>query len=532
MGAGGEAMPAMTLRAAAGTIIACAALAACGGGGGGGGYTAPTPPPDPTWTSGVVSAPSAVAAYCAAPRSGVDPGTGKAYPDKLGSAVWEDNWIRAWTHSYYLWYSEVTDVNPAGYMPAQYFPLMKTMQTTASGADKDRFHFTYSTSAWEQLSQSDVTIGYGVAWDLIAATPPRELLVAYVDTGYSAAMAGLVRGASILKIDGVDLVNANDQASIDTLNAGISPSTVGEQHTFVVELTPGGAQQTITLVAASINENPVPLVTTVVGTDGKTVGYLEFNSHVATAESKLVAAITQLQAAGVSDLVLDIRYNGGGFLDIASELAYMVAGPGPTAQPAFFEQETFNSQYGTTNPFTGTASVTPFWSQTQGFSTTAGQALPSLNLPRVFVLTTGSTCSASEAIINGLRGVGISVIEVGTTTCGKPYGFYPADNCGTTYFSIQFQGNNNAGFGNYGDGFTPANATSVSGYPIPGCSVADDFAHALGDPAEAQFAAALGYRAAGACPAPSGFAPTPVLHAAHVIRPEPLMNRILRQPRR
>jgi hypothetical protein len=513
-------------------LVACAgALAACGGGGGGGGMSGPMAPADPVWTMNSYQSPATFAAYCAAPRSGIDPSTQKAYPDKLGSNIWEDNWIRAWTHTYYLWYSEVTDVNPAGYTPAEYFPVMKTMATTASGADKDRFHFTYSTSAWEQLSQSDVTVGYGVAWDLIAARPPREVVVAYVDAGYSGAQQGLVRGATVLKIDGVDLVNANDQASINTLNAGLDPSTVGEQHTFVVELTPGGAQQTITLTAANVNENPVPLVTTVVAADGKTVGYIEFNSHVATAESGLVNAITQLQTAGATDLVLDLRYNGGGYLDIASEIAYMIAGAGPTASPAFFEQETFNSQYGANNPFTGAPSVTPFWTVTQGFSTTANQPLPTLNLTRVFVLTSAGTCSASEAIINGLRGVGVNVIEVGTTTCGKPYGFYPQDNCGTTYFSIQFQGNNYAGFGSYGDGFTPANAITVNGYPIPGCSVADDFAHALGDPVEAEFAAALGYRATGTCPAPSGFAP-PRLHAGRIIRPEPLMNRILRQPPR
>ena len=57
------------------------------------------------------------------------------------------------------------------------------------------------------------------------------------------------------------------------------------------------------------------------------------------------------------------------------------------------------------------------------------------------------TCSASESIINGLRGVNVQVIQIGSTTCGKPYGFYPEDNCGTTYFSIQFKGVNAAGFG-------------------------------------------------------------------------------------
>jgi hypothetical protein len=76
------------------------------------------------------------------------------------------------------------------------------------------------------------------------------------------------------------------------------------------------------------------------------------------------------------------------------------------------------------------------------------------------------------------------VIQIGDTTCGKPYGFYPQDNCGTTYFAIQFQGVNAKGFGDYADGMTPGKLN-------PGCVVADDFTHELGDPAEARLAAAL-----------------------------------------
>jgi len=90
----------------------------------------------------------------------------------------------------------------------------------------------------------------------------------------------------------------------------------------------------------------------------------------------------------------------------------------------------------------------PFTNQFVGFAdnpaTVPGSALPTLNLSRVFVLTTSSTCSASEAIINGLRGADIEVIQIGSGTCGKPYGFYPTDNCATTYFTIQFSGINNA----------------------------------------------------------------------------------------
>ena len=135
--------------------------------------------------------------------------------------------------------------------------------------------------------------------------------------------------------------------------------------------------------------------------------------------------------------------------------------------------------------------------------------------------------------LHGLRGVGVTVVQIGSQTCGKPYGFYPEDNCGTTYFSIQFKGVNALGFGDYTDGFVPQNATAQNGgVPLPGCSVADDFGHALGDPAEARLAAALSYIQSGSCPSPSGLgAPGTVSMQAHVMKPVWLMNRILRRPR-
>jgi hypothetical protein len=121
------------------------------------------------------------------------------------------------------------------------------------------------------------------------------------------------------------------------------------------------------------------------------------------------------------------------------------------------------------------------------------------------------------------------VIQIGSTTCGKPYGFYPQDNCGTTYFSIEFQGDNAKDFGNYPDGFSPQNSTSLTSAVLPGCSVSDDFAHALGDPAEGRLAAALGYRAGQDCPSPpSGVAP-PGDVGASVHRAPWRENRILRR---
>lgn len=479
---------------------ALAASIACGGSGQGNG-TGGNSGAGSAWTAGVFAPSSTFASQCVTPRTGTDPATGRAYLDKPGSTLAENSWLRSWTHELYLWYREVPDLNPASYATADYFNVLKTSATTASGNPKDKFHFTYPTAQWVALSQSGVEAGYGAQWVIIASRPPRQVVVAYTEPNSpaTAPSANLARGAQVLTVDGADLANATDNASIDILNAGLFPSAPGGSHSFSILDRGASTPRTVTMVATNVTSTPVQNVGTI-GRSG-TVGYMLFNDHIATAEVQLIDAFGQLQAAGVSDLVLDIRYNGGGYLDIASEVAYMIAGPGPTTGQGF-EKTVFNDKYPNTNPVTGERlTPVPFHNTSQGFSGPEGQPLPTLNLSRVFVLTSPNTCSASEAIINGLRGVGVQVVQIGTTTCGKPYGFYPEDNCGTTYFSIEFQGVNAQGFGDYPDGFSPANTVSSPGVGLPGCSVADDFSHALGDPAEGRLAAALGYRVDQGCPA-------------------------------
>ena len=513
-------------------LSVAAAAAGCGGGSGAGGFVGPAP--NPTYTAGLYQTPLTYTAHCAMPRAGTDPVTHQAYPDVPGSVVWENFWTRSWINAYYLWYTEAPDLDPAAYgTAADYFAADKTPALTLSGTPKDHFHFTYATAQWQALSQSGVSVGYGVTWSLISPSVPRKVVAAYTEPNSPATAPGanLVRGATVLTVDGVDVVNSADKA---TLNAGLFPLTVGETHTFTI-LDPGTAQgRAITMIATSVTGVPVQDIAALPTSTGK-VGYLLFNDHIATAEAELVQAIDNLQAAGVTDLVLDIRYNGGGFLDIASELAYMIAGRGPTAGRTF-DLVTFNNRYPTTDPISGQPlTPTPFHSVSQGFSSSIppGQPLPSLNLGRVFVLTGPDTCSASEAIINSLRGVNVQVILIGSQTCGKPYGFYPQDNCGTTYFSIEFKGVNALGFGDYSDGFVAQNTTSATGVQVPGCSVADDYAHALGDPAESRLAAALAYRASNgtACPTPpSGLAApqAPLSVDGQVVKPEWLKNRIRR----
>ena len=467
-----------------------------------------------SWTAGVFPPSSSFANQCQTPRSGVDPTTGRPYADVKGTTLAENSFLRSWTNELYLWYREAPDRDPAGYpTTAAYFDVLKTTATTASGNPKDKFHFTYKTSDWVALSQSGVEAGYGAQWTLISTRPPRQAVVAFTDPGTPATAANLARGAQVLTVDGVDLVNANDSSSVDKLNAGLFPSAAGESHSFGVLDLGAAAPRTVTMVSANVTSTPVQNVSTIRAAGG-TVGYMLFNDHIATAEPLLVSAFSRLQAAGVTDLVLDIRYNGGGYLDIASEVAYMIAGPAPTTGRTF-EKTIFNDKYTTRDPVTGQAlTPVPFHSTTLGFSGPSGQALPSLNLSRVTVLTSSNTCSASESIVNSLRGVGVQVVEIGGTSCGKPYGFYPQDNCGTTYFSIEFQGVNDQNFGDYPDGFSPANATGSVGVKVPGCAVADDFTHTLGDPNEARLSAALGYLVNQSCPAVSAAAAVPGAAAA------------------
>ena len=494
-------------------LVAGCALAGCGGGGGGGGAgTVAAPPPvvsSSGWVAGSFLPASSFAGKCTNPRSGSDPNTGQPYNEVLGAATDENNWLRSWSNDLYLWYSEIVDADPSlSTAPKAYFDLLKTTAITSSGRSKDRFHFTYSTTQWVQLSQSGVESGYGVAWAVAASLPPRRIVVAYTEPGSPASSAALERGEEVQSVDGTDVVMSNTQAEVDRFVAGLYPDNTGESHTFTLRQPRTGVVRTVQLQSVAVTKTPVRYST--VQTTTGTVGYLLFNDHIAPAEQQLVTAFDAMRTARINDLVIDLRYNGGGLLAIASQVAYMVAGSAATAGQTF-EKYTFNDKHPSINPVTGDPlTPVPFFNTTLGFSAASGVPLPTLDLRRVYVLTGAGTCSASESIINSLRGVNVDVIQIGSTTCGKPYGFYPQDHCGTTYFTVEFKGINAAGFGDYTDGFSPSNTPVVGGTRGSGCSVADDFSYGLGDPNEGRLAAALQHRNTLSCPVASGNKPGPL----------------------
>lgn len=431
-------------------------------------------------------------------------------------------WIASYVNQTYLWYQDVPTVSSATYTigatvayvdPSDnsagtetltsnydvvdaYFNSQRSPLFTASGKPKDQFHFTYVTTDWVNLTSAGTEAGFGFQVALLASSPPRDAVIAYVSPNTPAATAGLVRGTQFISVNGVSVANGTD---INTLNAGLFSPVSGTNYTFVVQIPGQANQSTVTLTAGNVAMQPVMNVQTLPAPNAS-VGYIQFNDHNDPSENELIAAVTQLQAANITDLVLDLRYNGGGSLAVASELTYMIAGAGKTSGK-YFEKDTYNDK----NPFGLTTSqeTFPYLSTSQAFADSTGQALPQLNLNTVYVITTGSTCSASEAVMNGLIGAGVRVVQIGSTTCGKPYGFYPQDNCSTTYFAIQFEGVNYLGFGAYADGFIPGGTGSTANN-LPGCAANDDLTRQLGDPAEDSLATALYYRNnSGACPSPA-----------------------------
>jgi len=492
-------------------VVSVMAVSGCGGGGSGGAAVVTPPAPNPgtgttptapAWVAGQFPAEDSLKNFCAAPRTGIDPYSNQAFPDKTGTAAHEKMWLRSWSNRTYLWYRELSDLNPASYTTPEYFSLLRTTAKTASGSDKDNFHFSENTADYLQQTQAGVESGYGINWKFVETKPPREVLIAYTEPTSPAVAQNLGRGAKLLEVDGVDFVNDNTQAGVDKINAGLFPEKAGESHQFTF-VNPQGVRTTYTLISADIPTSAVQNVK-VLNTPAGRVGYLQFNSHIANAQPQLISAIDQFNSNNINELVVDLRYNGGGLLALASQFAYMVAGPN-VIQGRTFEKTMFNDKYPTTDPVTGnTLQAMPFYSR--GIDYQAGQFtsqnLPNVSLGRIFVLTTDNTCSASEAFINGLRGVDMEVVLIGSTTCGKPYGFYPTDNCGTTYFTIQFSGVNAKGFGDFADGFKPTPAPQFTA-DVKGCAVPDDLTKPLGDSNEQMLSAALYYMSNNGCPVQS-----------------------------
>lgn len=436
------------------------------------------------WIPGEYYPSTNFANQCQNPRSNSN------YQDLIGTYEDENNWIRSWSHENYLWYSELPDINPSTIVnPTEYFEQMKTTAITNNGLPKDRFHYAENTAEYNQYTETGISAGYGFTYILSQRTPPRKAIIVYTQIDSPAANVGIQRGAEIVSIDGENLIDGDPAI----LNSGLIPSELGESHTFVIRDLNSDINRTVNLQSSAITENPINTFG-VIERVNKKIGYIVLNTFAtATAEKHIFDTITYLKQNQIDELVLDLRYNGGGYLAISAQLSSMIAGIDDTNQT--FTELVYNDKRSAENK------AYPFPTQTFGVAEnfSDGFPLPTLELSRVYVISSNNTASASESLINGLRGIDFEVILIGNSTTGKPYGWIPKDNCGTTYSTIQFKSANAKGFGDYADGFIPSvldNGTDQ----ISGCLVYEDIKHQLSDPDEKMLATAIYHIENGTCP--------------------------------
>lgn len=370
------------------------------------------------------------------------------------SVAGQNAFVRDTLQRHYLWYDRLPEIDPSAYESPEalldavrYRPLDSSFSYITGKAASDAF---YSDSQF-------IGIGFGAR-----VTPEGEYRVSQVFPDSPASDVGLARGDRFVAVAGRPI---EDLLSSGGLGAALGPEEVG----YAVDLVwsdRGGVERSGTVVKRFVT---IPTVSQlgVLELSGRRVGYLHFRNFVRPSYAALGSAFTFLQRMGVEDLVLDLRYNGGGLLDVAQHLSSLIGGL-LTANEVFVEFS-HNDQ-------------NRAWDQTVYF---AANEL-AIDGPRLVVITTRATASASEVVINSLRPF-LPVGVVGEATYGKPVGQYGFDFCEKVLFPVAFQLRNAAGQGDYFGGFPPD------------CAAADDLEHDLADPAEASFAEALHLLERGAC---------------------------------
>ncbi len=392
-------------------------------------------------------------------------------------------------NEWYLFPDLLATANPANFTNLDDY--LDARVAPARAASRDRF-FTFSTSIAEEnaLINSGSSAGFGIR--LFYDSAARRVFVQEAYENASGFAAGLDRGAEITAIG---TTSANLQSVTSLFNTGgtqavvnaLGPSTAGT--TRVLRFTqPGGA-----VVERSITKTDFPLDPVsdrygfvILNDGGKRVGYINLRTFfIADAAAQLRTAFGQLQAQGVTEVILDLRYNGGGLVTVADTLGDLF-GQGRTGQvwsrtvlrpSKASENETrlfgFPDPARPTTPIPETNAIAP---------------------TKVAVITTGSSASASELVTNSLIPyLGNNLALVGANSFGKPVGQGGFDlaACDLRVRAVVFQTLNANNQGNYFTGLASV---------VPNtCRAGDDLSRPFGDPREASIAAALDFLGGRAC---------------------------------
>jgi carboxyl-terminal processing protease len=237
----------------------------------------------------------------------------------------QQQFTRAYLNETYLWYREVPNLSSSLYSTVQdYFYALLTPALDSSGARKDRFSFIASAADANSLS-TGANVGYGADWVRDSA---GRLRITQVAPGSVAATAGLARGGEMVSFIG----GTND----------LFPNVAGASITFSYRPTLTSPERAVTLNAAPLVDDPVPQSKVITTATGQRVGYVLFNAHTQGAQDKLIDTLSGMVTAGLSTMVLDMRYNGGGYVYTALSLATMLSGP--SNENKVFERLQFNDK--------------------------------------------------------------------------------------------------------------------------------------------------------------------------------------------
>ncbi len=330
-------------------------------------------------------------------------------------------------NQWYYWYSNMPAVNKDNYSDP--YTLMEAMRYRP--VDKWSFVEDYDKFLAEMLG-TFVGHGFRLSYDI----EDRTARVAMIYSGSPLYANGVRRGWIVKTINGnnmAPILASGDQTAYDN---ALGPSEAGVTNIFVFK-KPDGTETTISSTKSTFTLNSVILYDTLHLTSGIT-GHLVFDQFITPSAQELATAFAWFRQCNVTDLILDLRYNSGGYLDIAQDLASYIAGNTLASNHSVFAKLEYNDK-----------------NQDQNYSYLFQSSSSSLSLPRVVVITSRLTASASEAVMNGLKPF-VNVVGVGDTTYGKPVGMngWPI---GEKYFfwPITFKMVNAVNEGDYYAGFAP-----------------------------------------------------------------------------
>lgn len=272
-------------------------------------------------------------------------------------------------------------------------------------SDKDRFSFLTDDyiNLENRFNGISGSTGMKYGFGRISGTNNVFGYLQYILPGTSAEEAGLTRGTVFTEVNGQKLTLSNYQNLLDGTSISINTGSIVDGN---IQMT----NETVTLTDDHYTANPV-YISKVLKMDGKSIGYLMYNSFIGDYDDELNAEFAKFKSAGISGLILDLRYNGGGSVESAADLASMITGQ---FKDEIFMKEQWNKKYQdhfeSTNP---EKIINRFDGKIRN-----GESINSLNLNKVYILTTAATASASELVINGLEPY-IDVVQIGENTTGK-----------------------------------------------------------------------------------------------------------------